>query len=353
MPKRSLAAVLFAAFVLVLGVVAAGCGGDDTSSSGDSGAAATATPAKSIKVGLVTDIGGLNDRSFNQLANEGLEKAKSDLGVDGRVLTSKSNADYVPNLSTLAQQKYDLVIGVGFLMSDAMNTVATKFPDTQFAIIDFPQSGLKGKPTNVRGLLFKENEAGYLSGYLAGLVVKNKGGDQVISSVGGQKIPPVDGYIAGYQAGAKAANPKIKTLNGYSQDFVDQAKCKEIALNQIQQDADVIFQVAGACGLGALQAAKDSKDWGIGVDADQFYLGKHVLTSALKRVDVGVFDTIKLAGSSKWKGGVDGIYSAKNGGVGVGKVSTTAPRRTALINVLGKWQKDLASGKVKPPSTVK
>src|SRR3954463_13054167 len=144
--------------------------------------------AKTIKVGLVTDIGGLNDRSFNQLANEGLEKAKSDLGVDGRVLTSKSNADYVPNLSTLAQQKYDLVIGVGFLMSDAMNTVATKFPDTQFAIIDFSQAALKAKPTNVRGLLFAEQEPGYVVGYIAGLYTKDKGGKQVISSVGGQKI---------------------------------------------------------------------------------------------------------------------------------------------------------------------
>ena len=146
MPKRSLAAILFAAFVLVLGVVAAGCGGDDDDTgSGGSGAAATATPAKSIKVGLVTDIGGLNDRSFNQLANEGLEKAKSDLGVDGRVLTSKSNADYVPNLSTLAQQKYDLVIGVGFLMSDAMNTVATKFPDTTLRDHRLPAVGPEGQ----------------------------------------------------------------------------------------------------------------------------------------------------------------------------------------------------------------
>src|SRR3712207_3044599 len=110
-----------------------------------------------------------NDRSFNQLANEGLKRAESELGVDGRVLTSKSNADYVPNLSTLAQQKYDLVIGVGFLMSDAIDTVAKKFPNTNFAIIDFSQSGLKSKPTNVSGLLFKEQEAGYLAGYVAGL----------------------------------------------------------------------------------------------------------------------------------------------------------------------------------------
>src|SRR3954470_11681218 len=228
-------------------LVVAACGSDDN---GDSSSSGTSTPAnstpeaKKIKVGLVTDIGGLNDRSFNQLANAGLEKAQSELGVEGRVLTSKSNSDYVPNLSSLAQQKEDLVIGVGFLMADAMNTVASKFPDTKFAIIDVDATGLKAKPANVTGLLFKEQEAGYLAGYMAGLYLKDSGGD-TISSVGGQKIPPVDHYIAGYDAGAKAANPGIKTLSGYSQDFVDQAKCKELALNQIQQGSKVVFQVAG------------------------------------------------------------------------------------------------------------
>src|SRR6185436_18939641 len=118
------------------------------------------------------------------------------------------------------------------------------FPTTKFAIIDSSAAGMKSKPTNVEGLLFSEQESGYLVGYMAGLYVKDKGGDQVISSVGGQKIPPVDHYIAGYQAGAKAANPDIKTLNGYSEDFVDQAKCKEITLNQIAQGSQVVFQVA-------------------------------------------------------------------------------------------------------------
>ena len=311
------------------------------------GSAKPAAPAK-LRVALVTDVGGLNDKSLNALAYKGLKDAQKKLGIDGRVFISKSSADYIPNLTTGARQ-YDLVVGVGFLMADQVAAVAKRFPDKKFAIVDFAAAGLKGKPKNARGILFAEQDAGCLAGVAAAWSSKSG----VIGSVGGLKIPPVDHYIAGYQYCAKKYKPGTKTLNDYSQDFVDQAKCKEIALNQIQQDADVIFQVAGACGLGALQAAKDSKDWGIGVDADQFYLGKHVLTSALKRVDVGVFDTIKLAGSSKWKGGVDGIYSAKNGGVGVGKVSTTAPRRTALINVLGKWQKDLASGKVKPPSTVK
>jgi basic membrane protein A len=224
-PRRI--AILIAALCLGLGAVVSGCGSSNSSSSGGSGSSSSSSGSgsakKSIKVGLVTDIGGLQDRSFNQLADEGVKRAQQQLGVQTRVLTSKSNGDYIPNLSSLAQQKYDLVIGVGFLMADAMDTVASKFPNTKFAIIDVDQSTLKHKPSNVQGLLFKEQQSGYLAGYLAGLYTKDKGGKQVIGSVGGQKIPPVDHYIAGYQAGAKAANPKIQALNGYSQDFVDLA----------------------------------------------------------------------------------------------------------------------------------
>jgi basic membrane protein A len=321
-PKRSLAAILFAAFVLILGVVAAGCGEDEDEGGGGGGTSSGQSEEKpSIKVGLVTDIGGLNDRSFNQLANEGLERAKSELGLEGQAVTSESNADYVPNLSRLAQQQYDLVIGVGFLMADAINTVAKKFPDTNFAIIDFSQAALKDKPANVRGLLFKENEAGYLAGYLAALVVKEKGGDQVISSVGGQKIPPVDAYIAGYQAAAKEVVGGMETLNGYSQDFVDQAKCKEIALNQIAEGSQVVFQVAGQCGLGALDAAKEKGVLGIGVDADQGYLGEHILTSAQKKVDVAVFETAKAVQDGAFAGGEDQIFDLKNDGVALGQLN--------------------------------
>jgi basic membrane protein A len=348
MPARRLVH-LFAVLLLCLAAGVAGCGSDD-SSDGGGGAASNATPAeKSIKVGLVTDIGGLNDRSFNQLANEGLERAKSELKVEGRVLTSKSNADYVPNLSTLAQQKYDLVIGVGFLMADAMSTVAKKFPTTKFAIIDFPEAGLKSKPTNVRGLLFKEQEAGYLAGYLSGLYVKDKGGDQTISSVGGQKIPPVDHYIAGYQAGAKAANAQVKTLNGYSQDFVAQDKCKELALNQIAEGSQVVFQVAGQCGLGALDAAKEKSMVGIGVDADQGYLGPYVITSALKKVDVAVFDTVKQAQDGSFKGGEDTIFDVKSGGVGLGKISADGQKYADKVTAV---QEKIASGGIQIPDTV-
>jgi basic membrane protein A len=315
--------------------------------------AGSAKPSKAqatsgLKVALVTDVGGLNDKSFNALAYKGLKNAEKTLGIDGRVFISKSSADYIPNLSTGARS-YDLVVGVGFLMADQLAAVAKRFPDTKFAIVDYPAAALKGAPKNARGILFAEQEAGCLAGVAAATVSKSG----VIGSVGGQKIPPVDHYIAGYQYCAKKVKPGIKTLNDYSQDFVAQDKCKEIALNQIGEQADVIFQVAGGCGLGAIQAAKESKGWGIGVDADQFYLGKQVLTSALKKVDVGVFDTIKLAGGTKWKGGVDGLYNAKNGGVGYGKVSTAASKRAALIKKLNAWTKQLASGKVKPPSTVK
>jgi basic membrane protein A len=319
--------------VALMGGLVAGCG-DDEEEGGGGGAAQSTPEQKKIKVGIVTDIGGLNDRSFNQLANEGLKRSISELGAEGRALTSKSNADYVPNLSTLAQQKYDLVIGVGFLMADAIATVAKKFPDTNFAIIDFSQAGLKGKPANVRGLLFKENEAGYLAGYLAALVVKEKGGDQVVSSVGGQKIPPVDAYIAGYQGGAGEAASGIETLNGYSQDFVDQAKCKEIALNQIAEGAQVVFQVAGQCGLGALDAAKEKGVLGIGVDADQGYLGDHILTSAQKKVDVAVFESAKAVQDDAFAGGEDQIFDLKSDGVGLGKISADGQAFEDQINDL-------------------
>jgi basic membrane protein A and related proteins len=331
--RRSLHLIGLLGLVVAM-LVVAGCGSDDESSSSggsNSGSSSESTPAaKKIKVGLVTDIGGLNDRSFNQLANAGLEKAEKDLGVEGRVLTSKANSDYVPNLSSLAQQKYDLVVGVGFLMAEAMNTVATKFPTTKFAIIDVDATTLKDKPSNVTGLLFKEQEAGYLAGYMAGLYLKDEGGD-TISSVGGQKIPPVDHYIAGYQAGAKAANPDVKTLNGYSQDFVDQAKCKEIALNQIQQGSKVVFQVAGQCGLGALDAAKEKSVQGIGVDADQAYLGDQIMTSAMKKVDVAVETAIKSAQDGSIKGGTNTIFELKNDGVGIGKTNSVGAKYEAQV----------------------
>jgi len=290
---------------------------------------ADATP---LKVAVVTDIGGLNDRGFNDLANKGLQRAKTQLGVQGRVFISKSANDYIPNLSTAARQGNDLVFGIGFLMGDQLATVAKAFPKTKFAIIDFPWVALKGKPKNAHGVLFAEQEAGYLTGVAAAF--ENKSG--TVSFVGGQAVPAVIHFRAGYKAGATKQKPGIKVLAGYSQDFVDQAKCKEMALNQIDQGSDSVFAAAGGCGLG--------------VDSDQAFLGKHILASATKFVDVGVFNTIKDTQAGKFKGGTDTLFNVKNGGVGYGTVSTLAPRRAALIARLNAISKQIASGKIKVPS---
>jgi basic membrane protein A len=338
-----------AAFVAILTLAVAGTG----SAKSDVAAAPQAKQATPFKVALVTDIGGLDDRSFNFLANRGLERAQNDLGVEGRVVVSRANADYVPNLTSLAKAKYDLVIAVGFLMADAVDTVAKQFPDTNFAIIDFAQEALKSKPRNVRGLLFKEQEAGYLVGYLAGLVAKQEAGSQqVIGSVGGLKIPPVDRDIAGYRAGAEKASPGITTLNSYSQDFVDQAKCKEAALDEIARGAHVIFQVAGQCGLGALSAAKEKNARGIGVDADQSYLGSYILTSALKKVDVAVYQTVQAVQDGTFSGGRDSVFDVASGGVGLGKIA--ADVSAELVAQVKRIEAEIAAGKIKNiPETVK
>jgi basic membrane protein A len=330
--RRKLPWLLLLLVTLALAIVSAGCGGDDDDDAAEgtdtSAAEDTTTAQEPIKVGLVTDIGGLNDRGFNSLANQGLERAASELGAEIRVLESKSDADYIPNLSTLAEEGYDLVISVGFLMGEATHQAAEAFPDTNFAIIDFAYGGEGCEDTNtcelpnLQGLLFKEQETGYLAGYLAGLVTESN----TISSVGGIKIPPVDRFIAGYQAGAKASNPDITTLNGYSEDFVDQAKCKELALDQIAEGSDIVFQVAGGCGLGALDAASEKNVWGIGVDADQAFLGDHVLTSALKKVDEAVFQTTQGQADGSFQGGGVTLFGLAEEGVGLGEFSPNAPQ---------------------------
>src|SRR3954451_9424188 len=333
-------------------ILLAGCGGGSSSSGGAGStttAAATTTAAKELKVGLVTDIGGLNDRGFNHLAFVGLQKAEKELGVKGRVIEAKSTGEYIPNLSALARQGYDLIIGVGFTEIQAMGSVATKAPDSHFAIVDVSYKDLTGMPTNVKGLLFHEEQVGYLAGYAAALAAKAAGGNTV-SSVGGQKQPPVDRFIAGYQAGAKKAVPGIQTLNGYSQDFVDQAKCKVIALDQIAQGSKVVFQVAGGCGLGALDAAKEKGVWGVGVDADQSFLGPHILTSAQKGVDTAVFLSIKDASEGNFKGGTDAVYGLDQQGVGLGKFSAKAP--AGIEEKTKKIEQEIRDGTIKNIPTI-
>jgi basic membrane protein A len=319
------------------------------------GASNTAT----IKVADVTDIGGLNDHGFNHLSYTGLQRAKKQLKVQTRVFITNSASERLPNLTSAAQSN-QLVFGTGFLMFDSIGKVAKQFPKVQFVGIDVPVAAVpEGKLPNLRGVVFKEQEAGYLVGYIAGLEIKRHPykGKQIVAGVGANKVPAIVRFLAGYRAGAKKANPKVQVHLVYAQDptFNDQAKCKETTLNEIGRGAGVVFEAAGGCGLGGYSAAKQKGVWAIGVDADQSYLGPHMLTSATKKVDVGVFDTIKAykAAPSRFKGGKDVTFSVKNNGVGYGKLSSKLSKadRAFITRKVEAIKKLIASGKIKPPAS--
>ena len=236
-----------------------------------------------------------------------------------------------------------IVVSVGFLMTDATAQAAKAFPDSNFAIVD---SAFDPAMPNAQGLLFKEQEAGCLVGVVGALTSKTG----TITWVGGQKIPPVDRFIAGYEYCAAQANPDIKVSGSYSDDFVDQAKCKEIALDQISKGSDVVFQVAGGCGLGALDAAKQESVWGIGVDADQSFLGDHILTSAVKRVDVAVFKTIESVQNGTFTGGGVTTFGLAEDGVALGKVSSEVPQD--VLDTAEEYKQKILDGELDIPDTV-
>ena len=337
--------------LIALVLVAAGCGSSDDEAAGTTAVPATTPAEEQLRVGLITDLGQLDDDGFNELAFNGLKRAEQELGVKGRVIESASAADYIPNMTSLARGGYDLVIGVGFAQGDAVGKVAQRFPDTKFAIIDVDQAFVPGTPANVQGLLFREEEVGYLVGYLAGLEEQRRAGKDVISAVGGMKEPPVDRFIAGYFAGAKEAAPGITVFHDYSQDWDDQAKCKELALNQIARGSNVIFQVAGGCGLGALNAAGERGKFGIGVDADQSFLGNHILTSAQKGVDSAVFLTVKAVQDGSWQGGGNATFGLKEDGVGLGRVSPDVQQED--VDKVEQIKRQIADGEITGiPTTV-
>lgn len=276
-----------------------------------------------LRVGLVIAPVGI-DHPYYRGAYLGLERAVRELGIRGRVLTPAPKEGYVPSLSLFARQKYDLVIGTAFFAAPAIDRVATGFPETRFAIID--DDDLAPRPQNVLRLVFSEEQAGYLAGHLAALVLALSAGEEVISSVGGERVPAVERFIAGYQAGARGANPRVTTLNSYTDSFLDPVKGRSVALSQIAKGSRVVFQVASACGLGALEAAKERGVWGIGVDVDQSHLGPHILTSAVKRLDVAVFDTIEELVRGTLETGRTSRFSLRNRAVGLGTINAAVPR---------------------------
>jgi basic membrane protein A len=325
----------------------AACGSSSPTTPSTSKTSTPAAKASGFKVGLVTDIGGLNDHGFNHLSYEGLLQAESQLGVKGTVLQSTSGADYVPNLSKLAAAGNKLVIAVGFLMAAPLEQVAKQYPNTHFAIIDSPGATAPDTAKNIEGIDFAEQQAGYPAGYLTGLYLKEHG-YKTASSVGGQSIPPVNLYIAGFQAGVKAADPSAKLLNAYSQNFTDESSCKELALNQINAGSKVVFQVAGACGLGVISAGVQTHTQVIGVDADQNYLAPTlVLTSAEKMVNTGVFTAIKNLMAGQFSSNLQ--EDITNGGVGIGKIDAAGqPYTSKIAGIIAEMQ----SGKIKPPTTI-
>jgi basic membrane protein A len=310
---------------------------------------------------LVSDIGKFTDRSFNQSQLDGLKRAKTKLHVKILPLQSNSTSDYVPNFNQAVRAHANITIAAGFLLADTLETVATQFPKSKFAITDYCAKGaaahcitgsvLTKNHPNVMGLDYAANQSGCLVGYLAAEMAKKHGGKQVIGAVGGLHIPPVDIWIAGYKFCAKLYNKNIQVLVQYSQEFVKQDPCKAISENMIAQGAQVLFQVAGGCGLGTLKAAAQHHIWGIGVDKDQYKDAGRVLTSGVKRVDQGIFNMIQSTKAGKYKGNHDLQFTLKNGGMSVGKINPAVPKK--FITAMNKIKARIIAGKLHVPIKLK
>jgi basic membrane protein A len=329
---------------LFLAVGATACGGDDNGGGG----------GDKMKVGLVTDTGGVDDRGFNQFSIAGLKRAEEDFDLDTRVYISNSADDYKPNLEAAGDDGNDLVVAVGFLLGPSVIEVSQDFPDIKFAGVDqfyggegCEEGGTCEQP-NAVGMVYPTEESGYEAGVVAALMTTSG----TVSTVGGKKIPPVDNWIAGFQQAVHDTKPGVKTLNAYSQDFDDLAKCKEIAIDQIDHGSDVVFQVAGKCGLGALDAACEKGKIAIGVDVDQSSQGDCVVTSALKPLESSVYEIIKAFTEGTFKGGTNNFYGVEQ-----------LPDATLLTDFHGdvpqsvkdavtQADKDLKSGKIDPPATL-
>lgn len=355
--KRSLRTVLALVIVIAMtAMVLAGCSSGGTSTTGT-----TTTPtAPKLKAAMVTDVGGLGDKSFNDLSWAGLQKAQTDLGVQVKVLESKQIADYESNLTQLAGAGYSPIFAVGFLMTDAVTKIATQTPNVNFGGIDI---FFTNPPKNVVGLNFKEQEAGYLAGIVAGLSTKatfdsRLNSQNVIGFVGGMPIPPVQRYEAGFVAGAKSVNPTVKVISLYAGKFDDQAKGKELGLSAISSGADVVFAAAGQTGIGTFNACKESKKaLFIGVDTDQFLTltnpGDTILTSAVKRIDTAVFSVVKQTVDGAFPGGQNLEFGLKDDGVGIAPYHDFDSKVPQTIkDAVTKAIADIKAGTITVPVTV-
>lgn len=294
---------------------------------------------------LVTDVGGLNDESFNQSANMGLEKAKTELKINTKAQESKKDEDYVPNLTRFARDKTNIIWGVGFKFNKALPEVANQFKDSKFAIVD---SNLDGKiPNNVIAVTFKEEEGSYLAGVVAGLTTKtNK-----IGFIGGITSPLIKKFEAGFIAGVKAVNPKAEVKSTYAESFTDATKGRSLAKSLYDGGADIIYHAAGGVGKGLFDEVKTreaGKYWAIGVDMDQSRLApEHTLTSMIKRVDVAVYDITKQAKEGTLKTGTEVKFGLAEDGVGLS--ANTKASKDVLAKV-DEYKQKIIKGEIKVPT---
>jgi len=274
----------------------------------------TQTSATPLKVGLVFDVGGRGDKSFNDSAYRGLERAKKELGVSIEYIEPGEGADRESALRGLASGEAQVIFGTGFLFTDDMKAIAMDFPDKKFACIDYSVSPGDTIPPNLLALKFREEEGSFLVGALAAL--KSKTGK--IGFVGGMKTPLIKKFEAGYAAGAKYVRPRIEVFVAYAgvtaNAFKNPSMGKELALSQYSKGADIIYHASGSTGLGVFEAARETNKLAIGVDSDQYSEAPgHILTSMVKDVDVAVYETIKSVQDGTFKGGVRMLGLAEGG----------------------------------------
>ena len=347
--KKKLLAVLMAA-TMVLSLVA--CGGKEepaaeapaTEEAGEAAEEAeeAAPAAADLKVGLVTDLGGVEDQSFNQSAWEGLQRAAADFGVEVNYLSSSTDADYAPNLETFVDEEYDLIISVGFLLADATRAAAEANPDVSFAIID--DTTCADLP-NVTCMTFKAEQSSYLVGYVAGMMTEKNNIGFVLGMAGDNMHP--FGY--GYCAGAKDANPDVEIQMANANNFGDPATGSTLTTNFVTNGADIVFHAAGATGTGVISEAQAKGIMAIGVDSDQSYLAPEtVITSAMKRVDNAVYATVEALVNGTYAGGLSS-FDIHNGGVDIAPTQDLLTEEviTAVEDVKAK----LEAGEIVVPAT--
>lgn len=363
--RRRFLYTLFAATITPsAALILAGCPasneGQHTATEGGASPATTTDGASSVpatepgagsgagkKAGLVTDVGGVHDRSFNQLAWEGLQQAGKDLGMEVKFTESKQNADYSANLTRYAEAGYGIIFAVGFLMQDALKDVAPRFPKVKFAIIDGDAPDLP----NCVSYKFREEEGSFLVGALAGAMTKSN----TVGFVGGMEMPLIKKFEAGYKAGVETTNPKAKVVVGYAGKFNDPQQGQEIALSQMGSGADILFHAAGSTGIGVIKAvqARGKGFYAIGVDKDQDGDAPgSVLTSMVKHVDVAVIDVCKAVASGTFKPGTT-VLGLKEDGVGMSPMQYTKKDvPPAVLAKIDDLKKQIIDGKIKPPATL-